>query len=163
MKKLFLTAFAGALMLTACGTSEKTTEEAENSDMTPKELLGTWQIMNIVESDSSYIRPEGDEQTISFTSDSTFSVSTNCNILGGYYKLDGDKMTVGDALFSTMMYCPDSQVEDAMKQIMPQVTAVDFTNDSTVRLNTAQPERYIVLKKIAGATAADTIQESALE
>lgn len=158
MKTLLLTA-AAILALAGCtGKKASTQAEATLSDSITETavspIVGEWDIENVVINDSLYARPaEIDaavKQYILFNADSTYVVRTNCNTISGTYMVEGDSITLGDG-FTTEMACDNMQVEDLIKQVIPEVTAIDFQNDSIVRLN-APSGKHIVLHKAAERT-----------
>ena len=137
MKSFILTAAATALLLASCsGNSNQTSASEQQNDsieIVENSILGKWNIENVVISDSVYARPAeitpDVDQYISFEADSTYSIVTNCNSINGSYILN-------------------MQVEDLIKQVLPEISTVDFENDSTLRLNTSGCH-YIVLRKAA--------------
>ena len=155
MKILFL-ATAAALALTACNSKNASTQaETTMSDsiveVTVPSILGQWDIENVVVSDTLSVRPADVDpavkQYINFNADSSFVVVTNCNTIGGTYVVNGDSIKLGDGP-ATEMACENMQVEDLIKQVIPEVNTLDFENDSIVRLNTSS-SKYIVLRKAA--------------
>lgn len=155
MKSFILTAAATALLLASCsGNSNQTSASEQQNDsieIVENSILGKWNIENVVISDSVYARPAeltpDVEQYISFEADSTYSIVTNCNSINGSYILNGDSITL-NAGPTTLMACENMQVEDLIKQVLPEISTIDFENDSTLRLNTSGCQ-YIVLRKAA--------------
>lgn len=137
-------AFAAACVI--CGCTPSGTSSAP--EQTPA-LEGRWEITDVVLNDSVRAMPAeippGTKQYIVFSPDSTYSVRTNCNSIGGSYTLNGDSLTIGDG-FCTEMACDNMVVEDLIKQILPEVRSAVAGNDSTMRLTTAG-ESYISLRK----------------
>ncbi len=133
--------------MTACkGTKEGSEKPSENT----ANIQGQWQIENVVENDSSYVRPSEIEQGITayidFRDDNTFGVMTNCNHLGGRYHQAADSICLTD-LSATEMACDNMDLEEMLKKILPMVNTVDCINDSITRLNSDKGDSYIVLKK----------------
>lgn len=155
MKSFILTAAAATLLLASCsGNSNQTSATEQQNDSTvvaENSILGKWNIENVVVSDSVYARPAeitpDVQQYISFEADSTYSIVTNCNTISGSYILTGDSIML-NAGPATLMACENMQVEDLIKQVLPEISTVDFENDSTLRLNTPST-KYIVLRKAA--------------
>ncbi len=114
------------------------------------DLQGQWSIVNIVENDSTYVRPDEIEPAasayIDFKADSTFGIVTNCNHISGRFVQTGDSISFTDISF-TELACDNMEIEDMMKKILPQVETVDCINDSITRLNCTVGESYIVLKR----------------
>ncbi len=113
-------------------------------------IQGQWMIENVVENDSSYLRPSEIESGltayINFNEDKTFGVVTNCNHLGGAYTQSHDTIRMTD-ISTTEMACDNMEMEEMLKKILPTVNAVDCLNDSVMRLNTTKSDSYIVLKR----------------
>lgn len=113
-------------------------------------LTGQWLIENVEVNDSVYVRPseigEGVTSYIDFREDNTFGIMTNCNHIGGNYHLSGDSISFSD-MSCTEMACDNMELEEILKKVLPQIRAVDCLNDSLTRLNAANAEAYIVLKK----------------
>lgn len=158
MKTLFLSASVLALTFMACGNKTNSSQEASSvADSVAVEsapsLVGQWDIENVVVSDSVYARPSEIDpdvkQFVVFNADSTYFISTNCNSINGSYVQDGLSLKMGDGPM-TEMACPNMQVEDLLRGILPEISAVEFENDSVARLNTSS-SKYIVLHKSAAA------------
>ena len=153
MKSLFMTAAIAAIALCSCGGNATQATEAEQNDSTAvveNTVIGKWDIENVVLSDSVYARPaeiDTVEQYISFEEDSTYSIGTNCNTINGSFVVNGDSIVINPGP-STRMMCENMQVEDLLMQILPEISTIDFENDSTLRLNGTEG-KYIVLRKAA--------------
>lgn len=141
--------------LTACnGTKNASASEgddkAKNDSQAPVSIVGQWEIENIVENDSSYIRPseveEGHTVRIDFRDGHTFGVMTNCNHIGGEYLQKKDSLVLKE-ISSTEMACDNMEIEEMLKKILPIVNSIDCLNDSITRLNSDKSDSYIVLKK----------------
>ncbi len=132
--------------LSSC--AKKVVEESTDPVETT-EIVGDWEIENIVIDDTTYVRPSeitpDVTQSISFGSDSLFSASTNCNIVGGQYILNGDSIVFSNFM-STRMACENEDVERSLMQVLPQINTIDVLNDTVLRLNSSS-EAYILLKK----------------
>ncbi len=113
-------------------------------------IRGQWDIENVVENDSSYVRPAEIEQGITayidFREDHTFGVMTNCNHIGGLYRQDNDSIQLTE-ISATEMACYNMEVEEMLKKVLPLVNTIDCINDSITRLNSDKGDSYIVLKK----------------
>lgn len=150
MKKILI--MAAAAMVAACSNSntDSNTQPAACGESASTAILGEWNIANIVENDSTNVRPDemappGRPQHFTFDTDSTFGITTNCNSLGGTYTLRGDSITFID-IMQTEMACDDMAAEQLLSRILPHVAAIDLINDSTLRLNTSA-EAYIILSR----------------
>lgn len=146
MKKLLIIGLLAG-MVSCAGSGTKSTQE---EDKVAADVSGQWYIENVVENDSSYVRPSeidgGVTAYIVFKDDNTFGVMTGCNHIGGQYTIEGDSIRLADIL-STEMACDNMEVEDMLKKILPEVNAVDCLNDSVMRLNCSTPASYILLRK----------------
>ena len=154
MKTRFMTAcFVVAVMASCTGNKgsvdNDSVEVNDIADEAKVDLEGQWDIENIFFNDSDYVRPAeilpDIRQYVQFT-DSTYSIMTNCNSIGGYYTISGDSITFGDGAM-TEMACDNMQTEDALRMILPDIAAIDVENDSIVRLNCRNNSGYLILKK----------------
>jgi heat shock protein HslJ len=158
--KLYNIAFiTGVALLMAAGCSGNKEVKSDRLDDKAKtevadaDIRGQWYIENIVFSDSDYVRPDETsssmKQYIVFE-DSTYFIMTNCNSISGSYTVQGDSIRLGDGAM-TEMACDDMQTEDALRRILPNISAIDVQNDSVVRLNGSAPAECILLRKIKTA------------
>lgn len=133
--------------MAACNGSKNTSEKPAES---PATIQGQWLIENVVENDSSYVRPSEIEQGITayidFREDNTFGVMTNCNHIGGQYHQASDSIRLTE-ISTTEMACDNMDLEEMLKKILPIVNTIDCINDSITRLNSSKGDSYIVLKK----------------
>ncbi len=143
------------LVLAACTGAKSTPNKTGDEEIGDAKIFmtsveGQWMIENVVENDSSYVRPSdiepGMTAYIDFREDNTFGITTNCNHLGGNYTQSNDSLHLTDIL-TTEMACDNMEVEEMLKKILPLVTSIDCINDSITRLNSDKGESYIVLKK----------------
>ncbi len=131
--------------------SDKTdSDKAVNEEISVNSIHGQWDIENVVENDSSYVRPSEIEPSITsyidFREDNTFGVMTNCNHIGGQYRQTNDSLFLTD-ISTTEMACDNMELEEMLKKVLPLVNTIDCINDSITRLNSEKGETYIVLKK----------------
>lgn len=154
MKFNFYAAAAAALLFASCtGNNTQNAGQAEETaanDTKTVSITGKWCIENIVLNDSTNVRPAEINpeqcQSITFGTDSTYSIKTNCNSMQGGYVAKGDSIEFGMGIM-TQMACEDMRSEDYLRQILPEVRTAEFENDSTLRLNTTSADKYIVLRK----------------
>lgn len=155
-KNLFILS-AIALMAASCSTgkdnntaTDDAAEEAFASTPYTGSIAGEWKIMDIEMYDTLSIDPAeitpDQPQTVMFT-DSTYHFQTNCNLVQGDYTRNGDSISFAPGL-ATRMACPDMRVENALTQLLPQLTGIGMDNDSTLRLTAGNPSAYILLKKL---------------
>ncbi len=112
--------------------------EADSAKMT----LGmkTWNWVNTKYSDDKVVKPlVVNKFAITFNKDNTFSATTDCNNMGGGYIIKGNKITFDDKMFSTKMYCENSQEDDFTKMLI-QTEGFLFTSKGelvlTMKLDT---------------------------
>lgn len=154
MKHTLLLIAPAVLALSACsGSGTAGAVHSADSTASDANLSGDWEILNVVASDSSYARPAeiapGVRQYFSFDSLGNFGISTNCNLLGGNYSVNGNELKLFNVTY-TEIACDDMQVETLIKKILPAIESVRFENDSVARLLTPNPAAYILLLKARG-------------
>ncbi len=151
-KYLMICLFIG---ITSCSGGNNNSDKSKVGNADDKEtsavnIQGQWDIENVVENDSSYVRLSEIEQGmtayIDFKEDNTFGIMTNCNHLGGQYVQSNDSIQLND-MFATEMACDHMELEELLKSVLPLVNTIDCINDSITRLNTYKGDSYIVLKK----------------
>ncbi len=125
-------------------------DKVANDEINVVNIQGQWDIENVVENDSSYVRPSEIEPGmivyIDFRGDNTFGVMTNCNHIGGQYRQVNESLHLTD-ISTTEMACDNMDLEEMMKKVLPLVNSIDCINDSITRLNSDKGDSYIVLKK----------------
>ncbi len=150
-KYLIICLLLGMVSCKGANTSDKTGKDSEKvQEITVANIQGQWDIENIVENDSSYVRPSEVEQGVAayidFIEDNTFGIMTNCNHIGGRYGQDKDSLHLSE-ISTTEMACDNMEVEEMLKKVLPLVNSIDCINDSITRLNSEKGDTYIVLKK----------------
>ncbi len=147
--------FCMLIVITSCTGRNTNSVKSEDGNVRDKEISvksiqGQWDIENVVENDSSYVRPSEIEQGVTayidFKEDDTFGIMTNCNHLGGRYLQSKDSIKLKD-IETTEMACDSMELEDMLKKVLPMVNSIDCINDSITRLNSDKSDSYIVLKK----------------
>lgn len=144
----FAAVAAVALALGSCAgmTSKEIIEESPKTDFA---IAGQWRLENIVVSDSDYVRPSEvtpeEEQYVVFT-DTTYSFHTNCNTIFGNYTLSEDSIKLGDGGM-TRMACPNTDSEQILVRVIPDIQTYEVQNDSVLRLNGKTPAECILLVK----------------
>lgn len=107
-----------------------------------------WLLEHLVVNDTLEVRPayiDPDSKLYAhFYNDSTFNFQTGCNAIGGRYLQSGNSISISDMMW-TEMACDDMQVEEMLKEVLPQVNTLDWNSDSILRLNAAS-SAYIVLR-----------------
>ena len=106
--------------------------EADPSKMT----LGmkTWVWQSALYNDEREIRPKVEKQfSITFGNDGKFSATTDCNSMGGSYKVEGEKITFSQ-IFSTKMFCEGSQ-ESEFASLLETASSFHFTSKGELILD----------------------------
>lgn len=113
----------GDLELSAANDRTLITLEKRPDAISPACLAGEWKITKIGEYDFENNDSDADTPTITFfPEDSTFSMTTDCNNIGGNYNgIFVDIRFTG--LRSTRMACPDMSIEQAATKILPTITS----------------------------------------
>lgn len=90
--------------------------------------MKSWQWVKTSYNNDTEITPKDvDAFTITFKDDNTFSATTDCNSMGGSYKLDNNQITFGENMFMTRMFCENSQ-EQEFVSLLGEVQSYFFTN-----------------------------------
>lgn len=110
-------------------------------------VKGEWMIEDVVVNDTLCLRASDRSCYFNFHDDGTFGISTNCNSFGGEYRLCGDSISFANVCW-TEIACDDMAMEEVLKEVLPDVCAIDFINDSVAQLNAnATQGSRIVIKK----------------
>lgn len=90
--------------------------------------MKTWNWISTTYNDGTVIKPNNANKfKLTFiTKNKTFSASTDCNGVGGEYRLNQNEIFF-DKMMSTMMYCEGSQ-EAVFSKSLSQVSSYHFTN-----------------------------------
>jgi heat shock protein HslJ len=101
----------------------------------------TWNWVKTIYSDDTEVKPKIDKKfSITFKDDKTFSATTDCNNMGGEYLLKDNQISFSK-MFSTKMYCENSQEDEFTKMI----------NETQSYLFTPKGELVLVLKFDTGS------------
>lgn len=96
--------------------------------------MKTWTWVRTEMNDGSVIIPKNPEKfKLTFTDNKSFSASTDCNGVGGEYKVSGDKITF-EKMMSTLMYCEGSQ-ESIFSGYLQNTSSYLFTSKGELVLN----------------------------
>lgn len=140
---------AAALALGACSHKAGEAEATAPAEQT-NALAGEWKIDDVVVNDSLRVTREDIEsgvQSVTFGTDSSYVINTNCNTIQGSYTLTGDSLTLEPGLM-TEMACENMRVEELLRVLLPELKTVSMENDSVTRLNSDR-EGYVILKRKA--------------
>lgn len=101
--------------------------EGEADPSVMKLDMKTWEWQSVLYNDGTKIIPKDPKKfTLAFKKDGTFSASTDCNGIGGSYKVAEKKITFSEML-GTLMYCDGSQEND-FKKILENTSSFFFTS-----------------------------------
>jgi heat shock protein HslJ len=110
----------------------------------PKKMsltMKTWKWIRTELNDGTTVTPRNsDKFNLTLKADKTFSASTDCNGVGGEYRLLGDNRIIFDKMMSTLMYCEDSQ----------EAVFSDFIQNTSSYLFTSKGELVLQLKFDSG-------------
>lgn len=119
--------------------SEDVEEEVNSDVMSLAKQVWVWQ--KATYSDDTEITPlKPGVFILTFKENNTFSAKTDCNLVGGDYKLDGQKISFSK-IISTKMFCEDSQEQEF----------VGLLNDTQSYLITSNGELVLELKMDSGS------------
>ncbi len=149
-KYLMICLVLGVASCSGTKSSQEQAVDSQNQKEQVENIQGQWMIENVVENDSSYVRPSeinpGMTSYIDFREDRTFGIVTNCNHIGGEYSQENDSIHLTN-ISTTEMACDNMELEEMLKKVLPSVNTIDCINDSITRLNADKGESYIVLRK----------------
>ncbi len=101
--------------------------EGEADPSVMKLDMKTWEWNSVTYNDGKKIVPKDPKKfTLTFKKDGSFSASTDCNGIGGNYKVT-DKQIVFSEMLGTLMYCEGSQEGD-FKKVLEQASSYFFTS-----------------------------------
>ncbi len=106
--------------------------EADPSRMTLKMKPWTW-ISTKYNNDTTVQPRMPGKFSVTFKDDKKFTVTTDCNSVGGTYLAESSKLIFGN-MFSTMMYCANSQ-EAEFSKMLESVQSFMFTSKGELVLN----------------------------
>ena len=110
----------GQLILMDSKNHHKITLTRHAEELSTAAIAGNWEIIRVGDLDLS--SSDKEYHALFNDSDRSFSISTGCNTIGGNYEGTGNNITFSQ-LRSTLMLCPDMQVEHAVKQAIPAIAS----------------------------------------
>jgi heat shock protein HslJ len=144
MKKINVLLLACAVLFAACATTQKKTKETAMNNASsasptgPQELIGTyWKLIELMG------KPVTDAENrraayIYFREPNMMSSSGGCNTINGPYEvMPGNRIKFSENLASTMMACPDQQMETDFKRVLAQADNYAIA-DNKLSLNKAR-------------------------
>lgn len=114
MKKLIQIFLAGIWVLSACSTGSKTAS-----------LIGDWKLTAYGPVDSPQASIPEVAAVLTFDSKDQVSGNLGCNGFGGKYKVKNDQI-VFDAIASTLMACPEPQMQQEQAAFAVLTGNVDY-------------------------------------
>lgn len=99
--------------------------EADPSKMTLGMKKWSW-VSTLYNDDTKIIPKNANKFSLTFKNDGTFSATTDCNGVGGEYKVTKNKIVL-DKMMSTLMYCEGSQ-EGEFSKALAEVDSYLFTS-----------------------------------
>jgi len=102
-------------------------EEGEADPNVMKLDMKAWRWIRTEMNDGSTIVAVSDKFKLTFKNDGTFSASTDCNGVGGEYKVGADKTLTFTNMMSTLMFCEKSQ-ETEFRQVLENASSYFFTS-----------------------------------
>lgn len=101
--------------------------EGEANPARMKLDMKTWNWISTTYGNDTQVSPRtAGKFTLTFKNNGTFSISTDCNGMGGNYVVNGNKISF-DKMMSTMMYCEGSQEGD-FAGMLGKVSSYHFTS-----------------------------------
>lgn len=107
-------------------------------------FMKSWQWVSVVYNNDQKIYAKNDRFKLELKKDGTFSVSTDCNGIGGEYKIDGKKITFSN-MMSTLMYCEGSQ-EQEFSKILAKTNSFSFDGKGQLIFELQFDSGYAVFK-----------------
>jgi heat shock protein HslJ len=116
------------------------------SDMSRMSLtMKSWTWMQTLSRDNNEIRPrKPDAFTLTFNTDQSFSVKTDCNTVGGKYAVEGDTIMFSN-MMSTLMYCDGSQ-EGLFTEMLSNSESYHFTTKGELILDLKSKSSSVILR-----------------
>lgn len=116
------------LILASCSTKKKVVEQPA---VIPANIVGEWRVKAVGD---SILQGEGDEVMV-FENGGRFNADLGCNKIMGEYSYDS---TTGEVVFgkvaSTLMACPNMEVEDKVKLALTEAARVACNADDNLAL-----------------------------
>ena len=114
---LVLLLLAGAAAA-AFSFSKESTEEPKGATVAARSTLTmkAWTWVSTTYSDGKVIKANSAKFKLTLSQDGKFSSTTDCNTLGGQYSTQDQKISVSQ-IFSTQMFCENSQEKDYIKAL----------------------------------------------
>lgn len=104
--------------------------------------MKSWNWVSATYSDGRTLMPKTNRFSITFGEEGRFSVTTDCNSMGGSYAVGANRALTLSEMFSTKMYCEGSQ-ETEFASLLQGTTVYEFTSKGELVLNTKEGGRMI--------------------
>lgn len=90
--------------------------------------MKTWRwIKTTYNNDTEFMPNDTNAFTLTFNDDSTFSATTDCNLMNGTYEVTGKQITFGENIAMTKKFCEGSQ-EQELASLFGEIQSFFFTN-----------------------------------
>jgi heat shock protein HslJ len=103
----------------------------------------TWEVAQLP-GDANLTPKKADAFVLSFTKDSTMSLSTDCNRVAGTYTIEGNRITFGP-MMATRMYCEGAQ-EQIFCDLLAKTQSYKLDDKQRLVLTLADGNGTIVFK-----------------
>lgn len=143
---------ASVVLFAACGGRQEN-RKGEKLDFgsatmdAGKSIVGEWDIVGIMCGDSIAISPAetmpGVDVAMELAADETYVVRTGCNTISGSYASRGNSIKFTDGMM-TEMACDDMAVEDALRQLLPEIEYCELSEDGAMATLSASDSRDII-------------------
>jgi heat shock protein HslJ len=112
-----------------------TEEVTEPVDLAPELVDKLWLLVAFGDAANPAVVEEGTVVTALFSSDGTLSGSGGCNNYSTTYELNGDALTVGSPIASTMMFCEQGMnQETAVLAALQSAQRIAFTDEGRLEI-----------------------------
>ncbi len=122
--------------------------ENPEGEADPKRMrldMNEWHWISTTYSDGKIITPTDSKKFgITFKNDGTFSASTDCNGIGGNYKVKDNLITFSD-MMGTLMYCEGSK-EGEFRKSLEQAASYFFTSRGELILDLKFDSGSVILR-----------------
>lgn len=151
--RLILVAMFASFVAMSCKSPEKTANKVKETVVSQNPSSEFENVeWRLVEAFGKPVAEYGEQmKTPIFTFDSKenrFHGNAGCNILNGSYKLrEGGRVEFGNAM-STMMACPNMQLEDAVSKVLPTLDTYIVYNGTELVLTKARMAPVLKFVKV---------------
>lgn len=126
------------LMLGGCSSkgheskSNEAAHEISSPQLTPANLQGEWMLDSYrLDCESTKFEPENNYRLTFNEADSSFGMTTDCNLIGGMFEVANDTIRFKN-IFVTEMACDKMTVEENMLRLLNDTTSYAICNGDTM-------------------------------